>query len=271
MAARWASTSPVTRTTTSRWSWSMNSPATWSGCSIGVPLHDTGHAEELLLARLELDPPRGASGSRAARSSLRGFAATARTQASSARSPNAATLAHRRGDLLVRRAGRGPRGQAGRSPGGARGGPGATGRRPDRAGRGDADARRDGVFDPHPTAATAMTTRGSGFARGPCSARIGHLPTGDRSGAPRVHSASLPAAQRARSTSAAGTPPAPLGIARGRRVRDPLPEEVNRDWQKSEWVRTRRSRAPSVASTRRSSRAGSSPRLVVVSTTRSRR
>jgi len=31
---------------------------------------------------------------------------------------------------------------------------------------------------------------------------------------------------------------------------------VNRDWQKSEWVRTRRSKAPCVASTRRSSRAG---------------
>ena len=59
----------------------------------------------------------------------------------------------------------------------------------------------------------------------------------------------------------------------GHRVREagarPLPEEVNRDWPKSEWVRTRRSRALSAASTRRSSRVASSPRLADASTTRS--
>jgi transcriptional regulator with XRE-family HTH domain len=50
----------------------------------------------------------------------------------------------------------------------------------------------------------------------------------------------------------------------------PEPGEVNRDWQKSEWVRTRRSKAPSAASTRRFSSPASSPRLADASTTRSR-
>ena len=60
------------------------------------------------------------------------------------------------------------------------------------------------------------------------------------------------------------------GWPRARRcTHDPWPGEVNRDWQKSEWVRTRRSKAPCVASTRRSSRAASSPRLAAASTTRS--
>ena len=50
---------------------------------------------------------------------------------------------------------------------------------------------------------------------------------------------------------------------------DSRPGEVNTDWLKSEWERTRRSKAPCAASTRRSSRAASSPRLADASTTRS--
>ena len=61
----------------------------------------------------------------------------------------------------------------------------------------------------------------------------------------------------------------PAGRAPDARHESPGPGEVNRDWQKSEWVRTRRSKAPCVASTRRSSRAASSPRLADASTTRS--
>jgi transcriptional regulator with XRE-family HTH domain len=82
-----------------------------------------------------------------------------------------------------------------------------------------------------------------------------------------------------RSGSLGYAPPASDGIAvRGRPGRlaasptnthDPWPGEVNPDWQKFEWVRTRRSKAPCVASTRRSSRVASSPKLAGASTTRS--
>ena len=63
---------------------------------------------------------------------------------------------------------------------------------------------------------------------------------------------------------------APADLARRRRRHESRAEEVIPDWQKSESVRTRPSRAPCAASTRRSSRAASSPRPAVASTTRSR-